>query len=176
MRVNILNGLTTRDDSVNTSAGARKRVALTGEADVGRMEQQRQDGTERLRTQRDERVAAFRTHPGQGNIQPRKIDETRAAQLSPETSEAVEALPPNEDTADFVSAELPQEVRDAADAKLAPELQTDLAEARSKTVEAARTRDADTAAEIADAERRSAEASRRADDGREIRQTIGRRQ
>jgi len=160
----ILSSLKTRDDSVNTSAGARQRVALSGEADVGRMDQQREDGTGTLRQQRDARVAAFRSHPGQSNIQPRQVDEARPVRVSPETAEPIEALPPDEGVADFVTAELPKNVRDAADAKLAPDLHSGLAEARAKTTDAARTRDADKAAGIADAERKTAAANRRADD------------
>jgi phage-related protein len=161
----ILNSLKTRDDSVNTSAGERKRVALTGDADVGRMEQQRQDGTAKLRSERDQKVAAFKAHPGQSNIQPRSVEEAKPATVSPETSEPIEALPADEGVADFAAAELPQEVRDAADARMGPGLQANLAEARSKTVEAARTRDADKDAEIAAAERKTAAANRQADEG-----------
>lgn len=162
---NLFNGLRTSDDSVNTSAGSRKRVALTGDADVGQMERQRQEGTGRLRKQRDEKVAAFKNHPGQSNIQPRKVEEARSPAVSPETSEPIEDLPPDDGVADFVAAALPKAVRDAADAKMAPDLHANLAEARKRTTEAAAKRDTDKDAEIAEAERKTAAASRDADEG-----------
>ncbi|WP_147114418.1 DUF4157 domain-containing protein [Tateyamaria sp. syn59] len=161
---NIMASIRTSDDSINTGAGARKRVALTGNADLGQMGRQRSEGTEKLRGERDKQTAAFRNHPGQSNIQPRKVDETRTATVSREPTEPVTDIPPDDGAAEYVGAELPQNVRDAADAKIAPDLHANLADARAETVAAASKRDADRDASEAEAESRAEKANTDADD------------
>ncbi|MBG6204909.1 hypothetical protein IWQ48_006079 [Labrenzia sp. EL_13] len=161
---NLMASIRTTDGSVNTSAGSRKRVALTGKADPGQMGRQRAEGTESLRAERDKQTAEFRSHPGQSNIQPRKVEEKRTAPVSKEPSEPIDELPPDEGAADYASAELPQQVRDAADAKIAPDLHANVAEARSETVAAAAKRDADRDASVTEAESRAEKANIEADD------------
>ncbi|WP_299484207.1 DUF4157 domain-containing protein [uncultured Roseibium sp.] len=161
---NLMASIRTSDDSVNTSAGARKRVALTGKADIGQMGRQRSEGTEKLRGERDKQTAEFRNHPGQSNIQPRKVEEKKTAPVSKEPSEPIAELPPDEGAADYASAELPQQIRDAADAKIAPDLHANVAEARSQTVAAAAKRDADRDASVTEAESRAEKANVEADD------------
>lgn len=137
----------TSDPGVSTSAGPRQRVALEGEADPGRMARQREEGAGQLRAQRDLQVEAFRNHPGQSNIAPRRVDEARKPEMKAEPTTRIAPTPPSSDAADYVDAQYPKEVRDAADAELAPVLAPGLAEAGASTEEAARTRDTDSARE-----------------------------
>jgi hypothetical protein len=160
----LMAGIRVTDSSINVSAGKRQRVALTGDADLGQMGRQRTEGTEKLRGERDKVAGEFRNHPGQSNIQPRKIDEKKTAPISKDPAEPIEDLPPDEGAADYVDAELPKQVRDAADAKIAPDLHTNLADARSEATGAAAKRDADRDAAIADAEAKATKTNVAADD------------
>ena len=140
-------GIRTRDGSIDTSAGERPGVALEGEADTARMDSQREEGTTALKAQRDAQTEAFRNHPGQSNIQPRKLDEQRPAPVPAEPAAEIEGQD-DDAVRDFAEAPLPADVRAAADAKLAASLRPNLAEARSQTAQAASTRDSETQREI----------------------------
>ena len=161
---NILNSIRTSDGSINTSAGPRERVALTGKADIGQMGKQRGEATDKLRNQRDDQVADFRNHPGQSNIQPRKVSEERTAPVSKEPAPPIEDLGTDEGVADYATAELPKQVRDAADSKLAPEIHGSLADARTEVTTAASTRDAERDAAETKAEADAEKANIAADD------------
>jgi phage-related protein len=140
-------GIRTSDDSVDTSAGARPGVALEGEADTSRMASQREEGTTALKTQRDAQVEAFRNNPGQSNIRPVKVDESRPVEVSTEATVAIE---PQADPGvqEYAAAPLPENVRSAADAKIAAKMEPKLAESRTQTVDAATARDAEQQREI----------------------------
>jgi phage-related protein len=144
-------GIRTKDNSIDTSAGDRPNVSLDGEADTAQMTTQRDEGTTALKEQRDVQTEAFRNHPGQSNIQPRKIEEERRAAVSPEAKETIDPL---SDTAvaDYAAAPLPQDVRDAADAKVARTMAPKLAETRVQTVDAATARDTDKDREVTTAQ------------------------
>lgn len=144
-------GIRTKDNSIDTSAGDRPNVSLDGEADTAQMTTQRDEGTTALKEQRDIQTEAFRNHPGQSNIQPRKIEEQRPAAVSPEAKETIDPL---SDTAvaDYAAAPLPQDVRDAADAKVAKTMAPKLAETRVQTVDAATARDTDKDREVTTAQ------------------------
>jgi len=151
-----VSGIRTRDESIDTSAGERRRVALKGDADATRMRKGRQESTDTIKAQRDTHTEAFRNHPGQSRIQPRQIDEERHAVVAEEPAVAIE--PQTDSTvADYAAAPLPQDVRDAADAKVATTLTPNLAEARTQTVEAAATRDTNKAREIDAAQQAAAQ-------------------
>jgi hypothetical protein len=154
---NLMARIRTTDPGVSTSAGPRQQVALEGDADPERMARQKEEGAAQLREQRDTQVAAFRNHPGQSNIKPRQIDEVRTPEMRTEPATRVPPSAPGQDAADYVEAALPQEVRDKADADLAPVLEPGLKEAGSQTADAARTRDEDSAKEK---EKAAAEARR----------------
>ncbi|HEV8389827.1 MAG TPA: DUF4157 domain-containing protein [Dongiaceae bacterium] len=140
-------GIRTRDDGIDTSAGARPGVALEGEAGPERMDRQREEGTTALQAQRDAQTDAFRNHPGQSNIQPRKLDEQHPATVSEEPPAPIEAEA-DPAVADYAAAPLPEDVRSAADAKVAAKLTPNLAEARGQATEAATTRDSEKQREI----------------------------
>jgi phage-related protein len=140
-------GIRTRDDNIDTSAGDRPNVVMKAEADTARMGRQREEGTASLKTQRDAQVDAFRDHPGQANIQPRKLDESRPVAVSAEPKASIDPMA-DAGVADYAAAPLPQDVRDAADAKVSKTLTPRLTEARAGTVDAAASRDADKVREI----------------------------
>ena len=140
-------GIRTRDDSIDTSAGKSPTVALEGEASTSRMETQRQEGTTAVKARRDAQTKAFRNHPGQKNIQPRKLDEQRPAAVSAKPAADIEAQEAS-DVHDYAEAPLPADVRSAADAKIAAKLTPNLADARSQTTAAATSRDSDKKREV----------------------------
>lgn len=144
---NLMSGIRTKDAGVSTSAGPRQQVALEGEADTERMTRQKEEGAGQLRAQRDTQVAAFKNHPGQSNIKPRQIDEARKPAMATEPAAQVGPLPPSNDAADYVEAELPKEVRDKADTDLAPVLEPGLQQAGAATEDAAKTRDSESTKE-----------------------------
>ncbi len=142
-----MNRIPTSDPGVSTSAGPRENVALEGDSDPGRMDRQKEDGASQLRAQRDIQTQAFRNHPGQSNIKPRRIDEARKPQMQTEPAARPEPIPPAQGAADYVEAEYPKEVRDKADTDLKPKLEPGLKQADAETAAAAKTRDTESARE-----------------------------
>jgi uncharacterized protein DUF4157 len=157
-----LDNIRTKDPGVNTKAGERPNVQLEGEADPGRMAEQRQDAQAQMIGQRDASTAAFKNHPGQQNIQPKQINEQQSAAPSPEATVSIETQP-DSGVADYADAPLTADVRQKADELLQPNLQTNLAAAKTQTEQAADERDTDKAAEIAKAEEETAKINQKAD-------------
>jgi hypothetical protein len=165
---NFLDKIRTKDPGLNTGAGARPNVKLEGEADPERLQNQRQEAEGQLKAQRQAATEAFKSHPGQENIQPKEIKEEKTALLSPEVAVKIETAE-DPGAADYVKAPLPAEVRSQADELLAQRLKPNLSEAKVKTEEAAQKRDKDKAAEIANAENEAARINQKADkDQRDI--------
>ncbi|MGE0665171.1 MAG: DUF4157 domain-containing protein [Sphingomonadales bacterium] len=156
-------GIRTKDGSIDTSAGDRPNVALEGEADTGRMDTQKADAQTAVTEQRDSQTKAFREHPGQTNIQPRMIDEQRPVAVSEEPAATIEPQA-DDNVAAYAEAPLPQDVRDAADAKVAAKLTPNLAEARTQTADAASARDTESRSEIDTAQQAAADMNSATDD------------
>lgn len=156
-------GIKTKDGSIDTSAGDRPNVALEGEADTGRMETQRGEAQTSVTAQRDAQTEAFRNHPGQANIQPRMIDEQRPVAVSGEPAATIEPQA-DENVAAYAEAPLPQDVRDAADAKVSKTLTPNMAEARTQATDAASARDTDSKTEIDTAEQAASDMNSATDD------------
>jgi hypothetical protein len=155
-------GIKTKDDSIDTSAGARPSVDLSEDASPTNMADDQKSGASDLRTERDKHVASFKTNPGQANIQPRKVDESFAAPVSAEPSATIE---PMEDPAvsDFAAAPLPEDVRAKADAKVSERMAPNLADARVQTTDAATKRDTDKKTEVDTAQTAAAKINTDAD-------------
>lgn len=156
-------GIKTRDGSIDTSAGDRPNVALEGEADTGRMDTQRGEAQTSVTEQRDAQTEAFRNHPGQANIQPRMIDEQRPVAVSAEPAATIEPQA-DENVAAYAEAPLPQDVRDAADAKVSKTLAPNMAEARTQTADAAVARDTESKTEIDTAQQAASDMNSATDD------------
>lgn len=143
----LMRNIRTKDSGVSTNAGPRENVEMKGEADPERMDRQKEEGADQLRSQRDTQTTAFKTHPGQSNIKPRQIDEARKPTLSKEPAATPEAIPPSTEAQDYLDAALPKEVRAKADEDVAPQLQPGLDSARTKAADAASTRDSESVRE-----------------------------
>ncbi|NES88031.1 DUF4157 domain-containing protein [Okeania sp. SIO2B9] len=168
------------DAGVNTNAGERENVELKGEADPQRMANQQSDAESQLKAQRDMTANTFKQHPGQQNIQPKEVNEEKTAQLSSEAFVSIET-PADTGAMDYVNAPLPPDVRNHADKLLKPTLDANLAEAKTQTQDAVKTRDRDKAAKINQAKLDAVAVNQKADkDQRDIvvanRQEVARQQ
>ncbi|HWR82085.1 MAG TPA: DUF4157 domain-containing protein [Candidatus Deferrimicrobium sp.] len=159
---NFISRIRTKDPGLNTSAGERPGVKLAGEANPGRMATQSGDANTQLKAQRDVVTDQIKSHPGQQNIQPKEVNENKAAELSPEVPVKIEmSVEPT--VADYADAPLPADVRSKADDLLKPKLQSSLVESKAKTEQIAKARNEDKASEISKAESETAEINRKAD-------------
>ncbi len=158
----LVQSLRVRDDGVDTSAGARPKLALRGQADPARLADSRQQASAALQQQHDAHVHSFRANPGQARIQTRGVNESFPATGA---APAAVELPPqaDENAAAYASAPLPQDVRQAADARLAASLAPALGKIRSQTQEAAQSRDSKREEAIADARAETARLNAKAD-------------
>ena len=152
----------TTDPGLNTRAGKRPNVTLDGKADPGRMKQQRDDANTELVGQRDTATDSFKKHPGQSNIQAKKVDEERDAKPSAETDVSIDT-PKNQGVADYAEAPLPADVRSKADEMLEPGLSANLAEAKASTEGARKKKDVEKATEVSKAESEAKRISSSAD-------------
>jgi hypothetical protein len=158
----LISDIKVTDPSVQTGAGEAPGVDLTGDADATRMDKQRGDASTSVGKARDVQVSAFREHPGQAAIQPVKVDETFDAAPGSEPVEPLEDMP-DQGMADFVASPLPEDVRAAADGKLARRLDASLTGPRAEVIAAATTRDTEKDAAIATAEAEAAQINTDAD-------------
>ncbi len=153
----------TSDPNLNTSAGPKQKVKLEGASDPGRMTEQRQEAGDKMRAQRDEVTAKMQSHPGQGNIKAKAVQESKPVTLKPVESEPV-TTETSDDATDYAEAELPQDIRDKADEKLAKNMQKNLDKAGADAKGAAATRDTDKKNAQEDAESKTDELNRQADE------------
>jgi Domain of unknown function (DUF4157) len=175
-----LQRIKTKDSTLNTKAGERPNVRLEGEAAPERMDNQRDEAKTQLIGQRDASTEVLKNHPGQTNIQPKEIHEEKPVQLSPEVPVNI-ATSEDPGVADYANAPLPSDVRTRTDELLAPELESNLREAKTQTQEASQKRDQDKKIEISNAESEAKQINESADkDQREIvitnRQDVARQQ
>ena len=160
--LNIISRIRIRDPGVNTSAGPRQKVRLTGKADPGRIKQQRADATGHVKGKRDELTDKLKKHPGQQNIQGKavEVDNTVSVKVEPGEPALTEA---DQDVADYVAAPLPEDVRAGADAEIAKTLEPNITSARGDTEAAALKRDTDRSREIENAKAETAKINTGAD-------------
>lgn len=157
-----MTAIRTADPNLNTSAGAKQKVKLEGASDPGRMSEQRQEAGDKLRSQRDEVTSKLQTHPGQGNIKAKAVQQSKPVALKPVAPEPVVTEQSN-DAKDYAEAQLPQEVRDKADEKLAQSMQKNLDKAGQEAKGAAQTRDTDKTRAVEDAEQKTEALNKQAD-------------
>jgi len=154
--------LTTNDPNVDTSAGPPPKVDTSGDADPVRTARQQQEASKQARAQRDGAAKTLREHPGQSNVQPKKLEEPKAVKLTAEASETIETKA-EASSQDYTAAPLTADVRAKADEMLAPTLGANLNESRTKATEAAAARDRDRTAKVDEAERRTRKINEEAD-------------
>ncbi len=159
---NLMSRIQTRDPGLNTSAGERQKVKLEGEANPNRMTSQGQEAQKQVRAQRDATTEKLKNHPGQGNIQPRKINEQMPVRIPAEESFAFETKE-DQGMADYVNAPLPENIRKKADNLLKPGTGANLKETRTKTRDTARQKEKDKKTEIEKAGAETAKLNEKAD-------------
>lgn len=140
-------GILTTDRGLNTGAGEGPQVELSGKADLNRTDRQKKDAGDNINTQRDDATEKFATHPGQKNIQPKKIDETFSLELSKDLSVTIEDSV-DEGMQEYLEIPLPKDVRNKADEILKPALEKSLTKVESSVEEAVNERDTEKKAQI----------------------------
>ncbi|WP_432695159.1 eCIS core domain-containing protein [Marinobacterium sp. YM272] len=158
----LVNGLPTSDNNLNTSAGSRQRVDLSGTADPSRMAEQRSEAGGALRGKRDELTGQLQRNPGQANIKAKSVQKKQRVERKPEPQEPV-TTEPAQAAQDYAAASLPEEVRKKADEKLSLTLGPKLNKAQTDTDQAVSSREQDEQQAIADAERETASLNQQAD-------------
>ena len=139
----------TADPGLRTGAGERPTVDTSGSADPRRAVRQTEEGRTRVVGQRDRTAAAIRANRGQEEIQPVRVDETMKPDITADRRVSLETSS-DENVAHYADRDdLTPAVRTAADRKMAPGLQQNLAGPRAEVKAAARERDQQKASEIA---------------------------
>lgn len=165
LRANIqrfMSQIRTTDPNVKTSAGDAPKVDLSGEANPERMKQKRQESQQAVQGQRDELTNQLKSHPGQQNIQPKAVNESRKPLVSTEQKEAL-TTPADQAMQDYVEAPLSAEVRSKTDELLTPKLDANMGEARQQTEAAAKQRDTDKKAAVDEAQQEVKNSNNKAD-------------
>lgn len=156
----------TSDPGVNTGAGARPEVELSGKADPNRTDTQRKEADETLRTQRDDTSKTFVSHPGQQNIQPKKIEKEVPLALSKEVGVNIDDAT-DLGMEDYLDIALPKDVRAKADEMLKPTLEKSLSSVNEKVKEATDKCETDKKDEIEKSNEGAAKLNRQAQEDQE---------
>ena len=148
---NSMGGISTKDGSVNTSAGPKPKVNTTGEGDPQRAQKMRGEGDTKVENERSQTADLIKSNPGQENIQPQYFSEENPVDLNLTVAKQAD-MATTDVMEQYVNLPLPEEVRAAADEGLAPLLETTMAEPRKKVADAAVDRDNTKETEIKKAE------------------------
>lgn len=151
----------TTDPGINTGTGERPKVELSGQADPGRTDTQRKEADATLRTQCDDASRSFASHPGQQNIQPKKIEEEMPLELSKEVSVSIENGT-DQGMEGYLEIALPKDVRTKADEMLKPALEKNLSVVNENVKAAVNKRDTDKKEEIEQADEKAKNLNRQA--------------
>jgi hypothetical protein len=146
-----IGGIKTEDDGINTSAGPEKKIELSGKANPDRTASQRDAGQSDVSDQQASTKEAIQNNPGKKNIQPQLVDEQIDVGVATEVTHTPETLPEPK-MEEFAALPLPENVRQAADARMAPMMEKSLAGPRGKVKAAALKRDTDKKAAVDKAE------------------------
>ncbi|WP_198264495.1 hypothetical protein [sulfur-oxidizing endosymbiont of Gigantopelta aegis] len=141
----------TSDSGLNTSAGERQKVLLQGNADLNRSQNVRSESNNSLIKQRDQSINLFRSHPGQGNIKAKAVNEEK--KVAPKAESSVEVVQEKDSgMADYAEMPLPEDVRTKSDELLQASINNNLADARKQTQNAANVKETDKQQTITKAE------------------------
>lgn len=158
----LLQSIVTSDPGLNTSAGETPRVETTGDADPERAARQRDEAEQQVAAKQAATTTSIATNPGQRRIQPVAVDEAESIALA-QPPEPIGEVESNADVARYAAMEVPENIRAAADAKLAPLLDKSLAGTRADVTAAGEARDLDKQAAIDTAQADTAELNRSAE-------------
>ncbi len=142
MFTDFMSSISTSDPGVNTYAGPAPKMNLSGEADPGRAGNQRNQSDLEVDKGNSETVNAIQSNPGKENIQPANVDEAKKPQISKDTQIKIESREQN-GMQDYLDLKYPPDMRNAADKKMAPIVDKDLAKQRDEVAASAEKRDQD---------------------------------
>ena len=155
-----LGGIATRDNGVNTSAGKRPKVQLSGKADLSRSTKNRSEGDGQAEAEKNTTQTLLKNNDGEKKVQPVAVREENkvlitAAKKKVETKK-------QDDMQDYLGMDLPENVRQGADTSMAPIFNKSLASERAKVKQGAQKRDVDKKAEVQDAKNKTSEVNKKA--------------
>ncbi|MEH6628277.1 MAG: DUF4157 domain-containing protein [Motiliproteus sp.] len=158
----LVNGLPTSDTTLNTGAGPRQRVDLSGTANPMQMAEQRAGAGGSLRSKRDELTGQLQRNPGQSNIKARSVQQEQVVERKLAAPEPV-ATEAAQSAQDYAGAALPEAVRKKADEVLAATLTPKLTKAQTDTQQAVSTRQQGEHQAMSEAEQQAALLNKQAD-------------
>ena len=145
-----LNKVETTDSDIDTSPGEKPKVALEGETDPQRIEDQKGAGREQARGARDEAAQAVVEGPGPEQAQLRQMDEVKTVgELQRPQLEGVSSAQGAEK---FQALGMPEEVNAQFDADMHGSMRDSMGEAHSAMQDAESERDSSREAAVAEAE------------------------
>lgn len=144
---NLMGGINTRDEGLNTQAGNAPKIDTKGKANPQRAENQSKEGKDQVNKEKQEAANEINNNPGQQNIQPLFFEEPKEVTIDT-TLQSTAATSEDQAMADFVTLPLPESVRTQTDLDLAPKMEKTLAKPRQETQAAAQKRDTDKQAAI----------------------------
>jgi len=148
---NVMGGVSTKDNGLNTKAGKTPKLDATGQANPERTANQTKEGKDQVNAEKDKSAEEIKKNPGQENIQPQYFEVPNTLKLNAEIQAKV-VTEQDAAMADFVDMPMPEEVRTVADLDMAPTLEKSLLQPREQTQQAALKRDTEKQAAIADSE------------------------
>lgn len=126
----ILNEVKTTDKGINTNAGKRPKINTTGEANLNRSNELKQESSKKLNTQKKQVVENLKKHPGQQNIKPIQLDESFPISLPSTESQSI-LTKESQALKDYSEASLPKDVRNRADEMMSPKIKSSLSKSKN---------------------------------------------
>lgn len=157
----LLTSISTTDPGLSTDAGERPQFDTSGEADPERATRQQEEGTAQVSAQQTEVSTQIANHPGQQQIQPVAVNQETRVAIS-QTTQAMTTQATDE-MAEYAALSIPGDVRQNADAQMAPMLEQSLAAPRQEVEMAASARDQEQQAAIETTQQQAAELNQQAE-------------
>lgn len=157
---NVIGSITTHDPGLDTNAGERPIIETSGSANPQRAPRQCEEGAAQVQQQQSAIAEQIKSHSGAEQIQPVRVDEQKKITIS-EASETIKTAASDE-MAGYAALPIPENVRQAADARMAPLLKQSMAGPRAEMDKAAARRDKDKQAAVENTHQQAAELSQQA--------------
>lgn len=146
---NLMGGINTADNGLNTRAGAAPKIDTKGKANPERAANQSKEGKDQVNKEKQEAANEISKNPGQQNVQPLFFEEPKEVVIDA-SLQSTATTTEDQSMADFVNLPLPESVRTQTDLDLAPKMEKSLAKPRQETKMAAQKRDTDKQAAISE--------------------------
>ena len=147
----LMNRIATKDAGIKTTIDDKPKVEATGKADPNRAQSQAQEGASQVQNQGQAAEQNIEQMPGPETVQPLEVDEEKPVDVAEQAVQKPES-PQQKELTEFAQMQLPDEVRQGVDAKMAPLLAQSLAGPRQEVAEAAQNRDQEKQAAIEETE------------------------